>query len=406
MTNPALRPEPLASFGDLEEGAAFARLAGKNPPNKGDTTSAESFDVVVIGAGQSGLAVAYQLRQKGLSFVVLDANERVGHVWRSRWDSLCLFTAARYDGLPGMPFPAPRNSFPTKDEMADYLELYAKHFNFPVRLGVRVERVSKRGDEFLVEAGAHRFVAGQVVVAMATYQKPKCPDFANELSPDIVQLHSIDYRNPSQLQPGPVLLVGAGNTGSELATELVKEREVYMSGRSVGAIPFRIERFWGRLLLVPFVLRILFHRVLTIRTPMGRRARSKIIGKGFPLIRVKPRDLRAAGVKRVPKTIAIVDGRPKLEDGTVLDVNNVIWCTGFHPGLSWLDVPAFDEQGAAKHTAGVCDSVPGLYFVGLEFLFAASSNMIQGVGRDAERVCGVLARRASALAKNAALAAA
>src|SRR5215212_101961 len=162
------------------------------------TAATGRFETVIIGGGQAGLSVGYHLAKLGRSFVTLEANERIGDSWRKRWDSLKLFTPARYDGLTGWPFPADGWSFPTKDEMADYLEAYAAHFELPVRTGVRVERLSRDENRFVVEAGGERFEAENVVVAMADFQRPKVPDFAGELVPDIFQLHSHEYRNPSQ----------------------------------------------------------------------------------------------------------------------------------------------------------------------------------------------------------------
>jgi putative flavoprotein involved in K+ transport len=357
-------------------------------------TQAERFEVVVIGAGQAGLSVGYHLAKRGLSFVVLDANARVGDSWRQRWDSLRLFTPARYDGLDGMPFPAPPHSFPTKDEMGDYLESYAKHFALPVRSGVKVDSLSRQGDRYVITAGDRRFEAAHVVVAMATYQTRRVPAFAKELDPAIVQIHSSDYRGPAQLREGGVLLVGAGNSGAEIALEVSRGHRTWMAGRNTGYVPFRIDGPVARKFLVPFVLRFLFHRVLTIRTPMGRKARPTVISQGGPLIRAKPADLLAAGVERVPRVTGIRDGKPLLQDGRVLDVTNVIWCTGFHPGFSWIQLPILDETGEPKHDGGIVPGEPGLYFVGLHFLYAFSSTMIHGVGRDAERIVDVIATRA------------
>jgi len=352
----------------------------------------EYLETLVIGGGQAGLSVGYHLRRRGLPFLILDARDRIGDVWRQRWDSLRLFTPARYDGLDGMPFPASSHYFPTKDEMADYLEGYAHHFGLPVRTGVRVDGLTRRNGRFLVTAGERSFEADNVVVAMSDYQKPKVPAFAAELTPDVVQLHSFDYRNPGQLRDGPVLLVGAGNSGSEIARELAPWHEVWMSGRDTGHIPFRIEGLAGRLVGVRLVVRFLFHRVLTVRTPLGRKVRPKILHKGGPLIRVKPKDLLRAGVKRVGKTVGTKNGLPVLEDGRVLEVANVIWCTGFHPGFDWIDLPVHGPR-EPRHRSGIVDSEPGLYFVGLFFLHALSSAMIHGVGRDAQRVVKAIAER-------------
>lgn len=340
---------------------------------------------IVIGAGQAGLSVGYHLAKRGLSFVILDAGHRVGDPWRHRWDSLRLFSPAAYNGLDGMRFPAHPHYFPTKDEMANYLEDYAKKFNLPVRLGMRVDRLARQNGRFIVTAGNHRFEADNVVVAMASYQRPKVPLFAGELDPEIVQMHSVDYKNPSQLRAGGVLLVGAGNSGSEIAMELSRSHRVWMSGRDTGHIPFRIHTMAARFLFIPVVLRFIFHRVLTIKTFIGRMARRKMLHLGGPLVRVKPVDLRAAGVQRVPRVAGVRDGKPVLEDGRVMDVSNVIWCTGFDPGFSWIDLPVHGEH-EPRHKGGIVESEPGLYFVGLHFLYAMSSTMIQGAGRDAKRI--------------------
>lgn len=353
----------------------------------------ERVQTVVVGAGQSGLSVGYHLRRLGLPFVILDANARVGDSWRSRWDSLRLFTPAKFDGLAGMRFPAPPNVFPTKDEMADYLERYAGRFDLPVRNGMRVGRVARDGSRYLVSAGDRTFEAEHVVIAMATYQAPRVPSFAAELDPDIVQLHSKDYRSPAQLQPGGVLVAGAGNSGSEIAMELSRHHRTWMAGRDTGHIPFRIDGLASRAVLGRLVLRGLFHRVLTVRTPMGRKVRPKVIAQGGPLIRVKPASLAAAGVERVLRVTGVRDGQPVLADGRVLDVANVVWCTGFHPGFSWIDLPVFDERNEPTHESGIVPGEPGLYFVGLHFLHAMSSTMIHGVARDAERVARAIAGR-------------
>jgi putative flavoprotein involved in K+ transport len=352
----------------------------------------ERIQTVVIGGGQAGLSVGYHLARRGLSFVILDEHARVGDNWRSRWDSLRLFTPARFDGLAGMPFPAAPTAFPTKDEMADYLESYARRFNLPIRHGVTVNRLSKRGHGYLVSAGDHTIEAEHVVVAMANYQSPRVPEFSRDLDPRIVQLHSKDYRGPSQLREGPVLIVGAGNSGSEIATETARRHQVWMSGRDTGQLPFRIDGLVGRTVL-RLVLRVLFHRVLTVDTPMGRKVRPKVVDKGGPLIRVKPRDLEAAGVKRVGRVAGVKDGRPVLDGGQTLDPANVIWCTGFRPGFSWIDLPVFDRDGAPRQERGMAIGEPGLYFVGLHFLYAFSSTMIHGVGRDADRVASTIDER-------------
>ena len=360
----------------------------------------ERVQVVVVGAGQAGLSVGYCLAQRGLSFVILESNPRIGDSWRRRWDSLRLFTPAKYDGLIGLPFPAPPFTFPTKDEMADYLEAYARHFDLPVRTGVKVDRLWRDGARYIVEAGDRRIEADHVVVAMATYQAPRIPEFAKALDPAIVQLHSSDYKNPGQLKPGDVLVVGAGNSGADIAVDVVRSHRTWLSGRHPGNIPFRIESRLARALL-PVIFRVVFHRILTVATPMGRKARPGLISKGGPLIRVKPADLIAAGVERTPRVTGVQDGRPLLADGRALDVGNVIWCTGFHPGLTWIDLPKplYGADGEPVHERGIVPGEPGFYFVGLHFLYSLSSTMIHGVARDAERIADTIQARVGAAAR-------
>lgn len=356
----------------------------------------ERVETIVIGGGQAGLSVGYHLARLGRPFVILDANERIGDSWRKRWDSLRLFTPARFNGLTGLAFPASPNEFPTKDQMGDYLEQYAKHFHLPVRSAVRVDNVTRRGGTYVVTAGDQEFKADHVAIAMAKYQQPWTPPFARDLDPRIVQLHSCDYRNPSQLQKGSVLIAGAGNSGAEIARELAGEHRIWMSGRDVGQIPFDVAGFLGRTFLARLVLRVVFHRVLTVDTPLGRKLRPKVLYNGGPLIRVKSKHLAALGVERAAKVVGVRDGLPLLETGDVLNVPNVIWCTGFHPAFSWIDLPVFGEDHLPVQYRGVVPNEPGLYFVGLHFLYAMSSSMVHGVGRDAAHVAEVIASRAQA----------
>jgi putative flavoprotein involved in K+ transport len=354
----------------------------------------ELVQTVVIGGGQAGLSVGHFLSRRGLPFVILDANQRVGDSWRNRWDSLRLFTPARYDGLAGMPFPAPPDSFPTKNQMADYLEAYAERFDLPVLSGFKVDRLTRQGGRYLVTAGEQRFEAEHVVVAMAGYQHPRAPWFAAGLDARIVQFHSCEYRNPSQWKDGGVLIVGAGNSGAEIALEAARSgHRTWISGRDTGHIPYRIDGWAARWFLQRLLFRFVFHRVLTIKTPMGRKARTNALSKGAPLIRVKPADLAAAGIERVPRVVGVRDGQPLLEDGRVLGAANVVWCTGFQPGFTWIHLPVFGEDGRPKQEAGVAEGEPGLYFVGLPFTYSFSSMMVHGVARDAERIARVIEER-------------
>jgi putative flavoprotein involved in K+ transport len=352
----------------------------------------ERFETVIIGAGQAGLAAGYHLKKRGRPFMILDAAPRVGDSWRRRWDSLRLFTPAKYDGLPGLRFPAPRWSFPTKDEMADYLEAYATRFELPVRTGVYVDRVYRDAGRFVVESGHQTFEAENVIVASGAHRTPKVPAFAGELDPRLVQLHSFDYRSSAQLRDGSVLVVGAGNSGAEIAFELARTYRVFQAGTVPGEIPVPHGSIRARIVLP--VIRFLGTRVLTVKTPIGRRLRPKLAAQATPLIRVKSKDLAAAGVEAIPRVAGARDGLPLLEDGRVLEVDNVIWCTGFRHEHSWIDLPAFAADGQPEHERGVVPSLPGLYFVGLVFQYAAVSDVLPGVGRDAAYVAAHLDRTA------------
>ncbi|HSB54007.1 MAG TPA: NAD(P)-binding domain-containing protein [Gemmatimonadales bacterium] len=354
----------------------------------------ERIPVVVIGGGQAGLATGYYLERAGIPFVILDAGVRVGDAWRERWDSLRLFSPSFYDGLPGMRFPGPAFTWPTKDQMGDYLERYAKRFQLPVRLKTRVTLVRRQGGEFLVESTAGTIHAEQVVVAMSNYQKPRIPAFARQLDPVIRQFHSTTYRNPAQLAPGSALVVGAGNSGADIAMDLIDSRATLLAGRDVGHIPFRIETPAARYLFVHLV-RFIGHHVLSLGTPIGRKARPGRLHAATPLVRIKPGDLIAAGVERVPRVVGAQNGQPLLEDGRVLDVRNVVWCTGFEPANEWIDLPIFDANRDPQHRAGIVDAAPGFYFVGLNFLYSATSATVNGVGRDARRIVEAITARRS-----------
>jgi putative flavoprotein involved in K+ transport len=352
----------------------------------------ERIETLIIGGGQAGLSVAYQLARQKRPFLVLDAHERVGDAWRKRWDSLRLFTPARYDGLPGASFPASGSSYITKDQMADFLEEYAQMFDIPIRTSERVERLSRQGELYRLETTKGVYLADNVVVAMASYQKPKIPQFARDLDPNIVQLHSLHYKNSAELPEKDTLVVGTGNSGAEIALELSKTRSVSLSGRDGMEVPFRIETPFANLFGIPMV-RFIGHHILNLGTPMGRKVAPKLKHEAAPRVRVKMRDVVAAGVKRVPRVAGVEAGLPVLEDGRVMDVACVVWCTGFTPGFSWIDLPIFDPGATEpRHTRGVVAEQPGLYFVGLHFQHAATSTTVTGVHRDASYVVGHLDR--------------
>jgi putative flavoprotein involved in K+ transport len=345
----------------------------------------QQLGTVVIGGSQAGLAIGYFLKKRSLPFVILDENERIGNAWRKRWDSLRLFTPARYNGMPGMPFPRRPWAYPTKDEIAGYLEAYARAFELPVRTGVKVDRLAKTGDRFEVKCGQQTLFAENVVVATGAFNNPRVPSFARELDERIVQLHSKDYRNPSQIQAGGVLVVGAGNSGAEIAMELAPHHQTWLSGPDTGQEPARAGTRLDHL-LTPMMWFVATR--LTVKTALGRKLRDHFLDppRGIPLGRVRRKDFAPAGIKRVPRTTGVNNGYPLLEDGTVLTVSNVIWCTGFRPDYHWIDLSLPTHNGLPIHDRGIVESCPGLYFVGLLFLYSLSSALVGGVGRDAEHI--------------------
>ena len=354
-----------------------------------DTITGErDIETVVIGGGQAGLSAGYHLAKRGRAFVILDAYERVGDNWRCHWDSLRLYSPARAASLPGMTFPAPRTYYPTKDEMADFLEAYRAAFELPVHGGVRVSTVRRDGDRYVVtctDGSAYR--CDNVVVATGTFGRtPRVPAFAGELDPGIRQLHSSDYKRPSQLKPGAVLVVGASHSGGDIAFEAGSAgHPVVLSGPIHGQVPFRIEKRPAKLAYP--VLFSLAQHVLTMRTPIGRKMRPEIRAHGGPFIRVKKADLAGVGVEMTPaRTVGTKNGRPVLDGDRTLDVTNVVWCTGFRQDFSWIRLPITGDDGWPLERRGVVDTAPGLYFVGLAFQYAFSSMLVGGAGRDAEYV--------------------
>jgi len=332
------------------------------------------LDVVVLGGSQAGLAMAWHLQRQGLRFVVLEAAPEVGHVWRSRWDSLKLFTPAQYDALPGMAFPAPADTYPTKDPVADYLKAYAAAFNLPVRLNARVTRLSKTGDDFEVQTADATFRARQVVVATGPFQVPFVPPPAGKLDPAVAQLHSADYRNPQALPAGRVLVVGGGNSGFQIAEELATTRQVDLSIAT--RYPMLPQRRAGRDLFW-WLTRLGLLRV-TVTSRLGRRMsrrdfvigtnRRRLEGKG---VRFRPRLVDAEG-----RTVRFADHR------LLEDVGVVVWATGYRADHAWLHIPGVVREGHVVHRRGVTQ-VPGLYFLGLSWQHTRGSALLGFVQEDA-----------------------
>ena len=362
----------------------------------------ERHQAIVIGAGQAGLAAGHHLKRRGIEFAILDANERIGDNWRTRYDSLRLYSPAKYDGLPGMDFPLPRHAFPTGREMADYLEAYAQRFDLPVRTGVAVDGLRLGGGaeaEFVVTAGDRRYEASQVVVATGSFRRPHVPEFASGLDPSIRQLHSADYRSPAQLREGAVLVVGVSHSGADLALEAASQHRTILSGKSHGQLPFSVDSRRGRIAWP--IMKFVAFNVLTLRTPIGRKMAPNVRKGGGPLLRARRADLLNAGVEWIEsRTVGVQDGKPMLADGKVLDVANVIWCTGFRPDYRWIDPPVVGEDGWPVQDRGVA-SAPGLYFLGIPFQSGFTSMLVVGADRDARHVVQRIAASAAERARPA-----
>jgi putative flavoprotein involved in K+ transport len=347
----------------------------------------ERFETIVIGGGQAGLAAGHHLAKQDVDFVILSDEARVGDNWRKRWDSLRLFTPARYSSLPGMPFPAPPAHLADKDEVADYLERYAERFDLPMRLGTRASTLSWNGERYVVRTADQRTLeSDSVIVATGAFQKARIPPVSRRLDPHIRQLHSSEYRNPFDLPTGPVLVVGAGNSGAQLAIELSRDQKVWLAGRDTGHLP---RRLFGRDIfdwLWPVLRRS------TADTRVGRRMRAGTASSGDALVGIPERELQNAGIVRVGRLDDERGGLP-LCGREVLAPAVIVWCTGFAPDYSWIELPIFRPDGYPHHQRGVVSSAPGLYFLGLRFQHRLSSSLIGGVGEDAAFVAAHAARR-------------
>jgi putative flavoprotein involved in K+ transport len=363
----------------------------------------QHIETLIIGAGQAGLATGYHLSRRGHPVLIVDANARVGDNWRQQWDTLRLFTPAKYDGLPGLAFPAARWHCPRKDEVGDYLERYALHFDLPVRTSTRVERLEARPDGgYLATIGDGTIGCRNVVVATGTFGRtPNVPPFAAGLDPSIWQLHSSQYQRPAQLQPGPVLVVGASHSGLDIAYELAESRPTILCGPDRGNIPLRPESRRARVLMPVAIFA--FRHLLTRRTPMGRRVLKEVRSHGAPAFRIKQDDLDRRGVIRnQARLTGVADGRPVLGDGSVLDVASVVWCTGFRQVFDWIRLPILDSRGWPAEYRGVVEAAPGLYFCGLSFQYAFSSMIFPGVSRDADYVARQIVARSASVSQAAA----
>jgi len=341
------------------------------------------YDVIVVGAGQAGLAAGHFLRRTGLRFALLEAGDSIGASWRNRWDSLRLFTPARYNALPGLEFPGPRYWLPGKDEVADYLAHYARRFDLPVLLRTAAKGLHRRNGRFVTTTNDGRVLgSASVIVATGANQRPRVPAFAAAIAPGVLQVHSCDYRRPRQLPEGKVLVVGAGNSGTQIAIELAESgREVVLAGRETGSLP---RRLLGRDIydwLWPTLMRP------TVESAVGRRLMRGRLFSGDPLIGMRTDRVVRPGLTRVGRVVAADRGLPLLDDGNVVaGLAAIVWCTGFRPDYEWIELPAMGLDGYPEHRRGIAANVPGLGFLGMRFQYRFGSALLGGVGEDAAHV--------------------
>jgi putative flavoprotein involved in K+ transport len=353
-----------------------------------ETGSADRFEVAVIGGGQAGLALGYFLEKEGRHFTILEAADSLGAAWRTRWDSLVLFTPRRYDSLPGLPLPGDPDGYPGRDEIIDYLERYAATFELPVELGSAVRKLTSRAGGFMLDLGTRTVEAEQVVIATGPFQIPNVPAFARELGADVFHVHSTGYRRPSEVPEGTVLVVGGGNTGFQIAKELSATRSVHLAiGSRQTPLP---QRLLGRDLFWWLTKTGIIEK--TVDSRIGRRMRDR-----DTLIGSSTRDAKRHGVAVESRVVGASDRTVTFADGSKLDVDAVIWATGFRSEHGWIELPIFDQDGRVLHRRGITD-VPGLFFLGLTWQHTRGSALLGWVKDDAAFISERIAANAGAQA--------
>jgi putative flavoprotein involved in K+ transport len=353
-------------------------------PRTTDASTRDTFEALIVGAGQAGLAMGHFLARQGRRFVILDRSDLIAAAWRERWESLTLFTPRRYDSLPGLPFPGDPNGYPTRDEVIAYLERYAETFNLPIELNSNARRVSAVDGRFLVEVDGRTIVSDNVVVATGPFQTPHVPDLADRLAPNVFQTHSVGYRKPSDVPERTVVVVGGGNTGFQIAKELSATHRVYLSvGSRQTPLP---QKVLGRDLFWWLTKTRLLNK--TVESRLGRRLqhRETLIGSGPPELK------KRYGVELKPRVVDASEDTIRFADGSELKGDAVIWATGYRPDFSWIDLPVFDSDGRVRHRRGVTD-VPGFYFLGLTWQYTRGSALLGWVKDDAAFIAGQIAER-------------
>ncbi len=341
------------------------------------------YQTIVIGAGQGGLAIGYYLKNLNQHFLILDRSKDIGSTWSSRYDSLILFTPRQYSSLPGLKIAGSPQGYPTKDEIANYLITYRETFQLPVQLNTEVTRIRKENGHFIVKTKDQNYETKNVVIATGPFQKPRIPAFAENLSTNIYQLHSSEYKNPANLREGNVLIVGGGSSGGQIAVELSKERETYLSiGHKLKFMPLKIGSksiFWW------------FDKLGIMDAAPQSWLGRKIRMNGYPIFGYELKNAIKQG-KVIQKSRANYgEGSTiQFQDKSSLNVQNMIWATGFQSDYNWIDIEGvLDHQGRVLHKKGE-SKIPGLYFLGLPWQSCRGSGLLIGVGKDAQYLAGLI----------------
>lgn len=341
------------------------------------------LDIIVIGAGQAGLSMGYYLQQGGYNFVILDGEKRIGDTWRNRYDSLILFTPKSYSSLPGMRLEGEKNALPTKDEIADYLEAYANLFSLPVKMETTVHKVQKIKSTYEVSTDKGIFHSKHVIIASGAFQKPFIPSISQSLSQEVFQIHSSQYQSPEMIPDGPVLVIGGGNSGTQIATELAKYHEVTIAiSHPFKFLPLNI---MGKSIFYWLEkIGLLYAGTDTRRGTWFRKQTDPIFGLELKNL------IRKEKINIKPRVIKTHEREITFNDHSKINVQNIIWSTGFVPDYKWIDIDGvLDANGFPLHKRGL-SPIQGLYYIGLPWQYQRGSALICGVGKDAEFLYSVL----------------
>ncbi|PEK41185.1 oxidoreductase [Bacillus toyonensis] len=337
------------------------------------------LDAIIVGAGQAGLTMGYYLKQEGYNFLLLESGNRIGDSWRNRYDSLQLFTPREYSSLPGMILKGEKNEFPHKDEITMYLEEYAQYFQLPVQLQTEVLKIKKEKDIFELHTSKEILQSKKVIIASGGFQQPFIPLFSQHLSSHIFQAHSSQYKSPSQIPKGRVLVVGGGNSGMQIAVELAKTHEVTMSiSHPLTFLPLHL--FRKNIFNWLEKLGLLYAEVNTKRGKWFQKRKDPIFGfEGKKLI-------RSGAIKLQEKVVSVSSNNIMFQNGDTYSAESIIWSTGFAQDYKWIEIEkAVNEKGFPNHIKGI-SPVKGLYYIGLPWQSQRGSALICGVGKDAAYV--------------------